>query len=251
MSIALGIYDVFSYFIPGVLYLFTINELLRIINWEFVDIASWIGHESSPGISLILAIFICAYVVGHILDPIANTFFVKFINRVRGLLPTSEMALHLERKLHPNLNIEFDAKDWFLLYNLISQRHIEVARAIDKYQADSIMLRNITFGAFLLACIELGGYFATYQIILLINSLVAILVVIFAYFRSMEFRLWYFSSIFEASLEYGLRLEDVISYNHKDRLRTAGKQVKKPNNKIKPSLTQREKISTRNSPSKK
>src|SRR5574341_459412 len=214
MSVPLGLYDVFSYFIPGVLYLFTINELLRIVGWNFVDVVSWIKSESAPSTFIVFQIIVCAYVVGHILDPMANTFFLRIINRVRKLVPASEVALRWQRELHPKLDIKFEAQDWFLLYNLISQRNIEVARDIDKYQADSIMMRNIAFGSFLLFCVQIGGYFSAHKSIFLINGLVAVLVSIFAYLRSIEFRTWYFSRIFEASLEYGLSLEKVVKYNH-------------------------------------
>lgn len=215
MSIALGLYDVFAYFIPGVLYLFTINEFLRIAGWKSVDLASWMQSASAPGLFVVFLGLVCAYVVGHILDPFANGFFLGVIHRVRRLASASEAVLRLIRELHPKLDIRFDAKDWFLLYNLISQRNMEVARSIDKYQADSIMLRNIAFGFLLLFCVQLGGYFTAYDNIFLLYGFIAMLASIFAYRRSMEFRSWFFSSIFEASMEYGLSLEEVVGYNHK------------------------------------
>jgi hypothetical protein len=218
MSLPLGLYDVFSHFIPGVLYLFTINELLRMIGGESVDVASWIKTESAPSPFMILLIIVCAYVVGHIVDPIANLFFIRIINRLRKLLPESEAALRLQRKLHPKLDIKFEREDWFLLYNLISQRNIEVTRAIEKYMADSVMLRNISFGSFLLFCVQIGRYFSAGGNIFLINGFVALFVSIFAYLKSTAFRAWYFSSIFEASLEYGFSLEEVVGYNHQNNL---------------------------------
>jgi hypothetical protein len=39
VSITLGIYDIFSYAIPGILYLFTLNEGLRLLRLPFVDIS--------------------------------------------------------------------------------------------------------------------------------------------------------------------------------------------------------------------
>ena len=38
MSIAIGIYDLFSYLIPGALYLYLINDFLRVVGWQYIDL---------------------------------------------------------------------------------------------------------------------------------------------------------------------------------------------------------------------
>ena len=52
MSISLGIYDLFSYLIPGVLYLFVLNQFFRVIGWQSIDIASWLKPGQAPDFSL-------------------------------------------------------------------------------------------------------------------------------------------------------------------------------------------------------
>lgn len=212
MSINLGVYDFFSYLIPGTLYLYVFNELLRIVRWKFIDFASWMQPENTPNAVVIIPILICAYIIGHIIDPFAHFFYYKLINRIRGLLPIEEKAVQMEKESHQNLNIKFEAKDWPVLMNLIRQRNLETMRTIDKYQADSIMLRNIAFGTLWLAFFQVIGYFLLHETVYLVYSLVVFLLSIFSYLRSKEFRLWYFQGIYQASLEYGSNVEEVVEY---------------------------------------
>ncbi len=115
MSINLGVYDFFAYLVPGTLYLYVFNELLRIVGWKFIDIASWTQPKNVPSVIVIIPILIYAYIIGHILDPFAHFFYYKLISRVRGLLPTEEKAVQIEKERHRILNIRFEAKDWPIL----------------------------------------------------------------------------------------------------------------------------------------
>jgi len=228
MSINLGVYDFFAYFIPGTLYLYVFNELLRIAGWKFIDFASWIQPENTPSVVVIIPILICAYIIGHILDPFAHFFCYRLIRRMRGLLPTDEEAVQTEKERYPILNIKFEAKDWPVLMNLLRQRNIETMHTIDKYQADSTMLRNVAFGSLLLAIIQTGGYFSSHEKMYLINSFVVFLLSVFSYLRSKEFRLWYFLGVYEASLEYGSSVEEVVEYNREIKnLNSKGRIAKK------------------------
>ena len=60
MSVSLSLYDVFSNIVPGLLYLFTINELLRVFNKSQVDLLQ--ASTSGQIIFLILA----AFMLGHL-----------------------------------------------------------------------------------------------------------------------------------------------------------------------------------------
>ena len=58
MSISLSFYDVFSNIVPGLIYLFTINELLRTFNKAQVDLL----QASTSG--QVLFIVLIAFVLG-------------------------------------------------------------------------------------------------------------------------------------------------------------------------------------------
>jgi hypothetical protein len=71
MSITLEIYDVFSYAIPGVLYLFTFNEGLKLLRLPFVDIS-----QSNNGYHFFL-LALLSYLVGHLFDYISHGIWYR------------------------------------------------------------------------------------------------------------------------------------------------------------------------------
>ena len=78
MSINLGIYDLFSFIIPGLLYLYAFNEFSRSIGWKFVDIISWAIPGQIPSLIFFIPILIGAYLAGHLLDRVSQIFFNLF-----------------------------------------------------------------------------------------------------------------------------------------------------------------------------
>ena len=217
MSINFGLYDFFSFLIPGLLYIFTFGKLLVDLGWNYSEGVPWESVASS-NIIILLPVVAFAYVVGHIMDVIANGIFLRSIRTIRNrftkILSAEVKALAIQKKVHSELDIKFGEKDWFLLFNLIGQRNISLSQYIDKYQADSIMLRNISFGGFLLAVFQIFGNLGSLNLSSFVIAISSLLISYVAYIKSEDFRMWFFSSIFEASLEYGLSLEDVVKYNH-------------------------------------
>jgi hypothetical protein len=215
MTINLAIYDFFSYFIPGLLYLSVANEFLRVLGWKYVNFVSLSQSGYTLNIIVLVPIIIISYILGHLLDGIANRFFYGLVDRLRRQPPMYANALRILKERHPQLSIKFDPMDWAVLFTLIRQRNSEMAHSIDRDQAYSIMLRNISFGCLLLALIQAGAYVASSQQALLLNCLAAFLISSLAFWKSAEFRLWFFLDIFEASLEYGSSLKDVVEHNYK------------------------------------
>ena len=217
MSINLGLYDFFSFLIPGLLYMFAFGKLLVDLGWNYSEAIPWETVDFS-NIIIILPVVAFAYIVGHVMDVVANGVFVRAIRRMRNrsnkTVSAEVKALAIQKEVHPNLEIKFSEKDWFLLFNLIGQRNITLSQYIDKYQADSIMLRNISFGSFLLAIFQVVGDVGSSASSSLAIVFLSLVFSIVTYLKSEDFRMWFFSSIFEASLEYGLSLEEVVKYNH-------------------------------------
>ena len=218
MSISLGIYDFFAYIIPGVLYLFVFNESLRIFGLKFVNITLWVQSGQSSSFLLLIPILIAAYVIGHIIDPLAYNFYHKFIYRLRHKKKIYEKQLQYLKEGFPKLNIRFDPRDWTILFTLLRERNIEITKVIDKYQADSMMLRNIAFGTLLLTIAYFGKFFLTFSWIDLAISLGVLIISLLAINKSNQFRTWFYSAIFEASLGYGTSLKEVISYSFRERV---------------------------------
>lgn len=212
MSITLGIYDFFSYIIPGFLYLYAFNEFLGILQWKHIDIASWFLPEQTPSIVLLISLLITAFIVGHIFDPIAHKFY-DLLSRLQRSQSTSEKSLASIKGRYPELNVQFHPLDWSTLFVLIRLRNLEVSKFIDKFNADAIMLRNIAFSLLLLSSNYVVGFILNEQWHLFFIALLLIGLSILARSRSNDFRLRFFKHIYRTSLEYGLNLKEVIEYN--------------------------------------
>ena len=211
MSITLGIYDFFSYIIPGLLYLYVFNELFRILGWKYIAINSWIQSGQTPSLIFLIPLLIVVFIVGHIFDPIAHKFY-GLVSRFRHSPSISAKSLASVKNRYPNLKVQFESIDWSTLFVLIRVRNLEVSKYIDKFNADAIMLRNVAFGLLLLTIDYLLEFFSNGLWDELLIALITIILSTLALSRSNHFRLRFFKQIFRASLAYGKSLEEVIEY---------------------------------------
>lgn len=233
MSINLGFYDFFSYLIPGLLYLYTFNEFLRGIGQRFLDIGSWFQSGQAPQWYMFIPILIGAYLMGHLLDPVAQKLF-KIIIHFRNPKKVYAKALDDLKTKYPSLNIEFEPKDWTLLFSFIRHRNIEMAHILDKFNADAIMLVNISFGMFMLVLIQTGMFFSTNSSIYLINAVVIFVLLLLAMFKCNQFRSWFFGGVFQAALEYGKNITEVTEYKiEKTKGKRSQSKIRKVKNKDK------------------
>ena len=76
--------------------------------------------------------------------------------------------------------------------------------------ADAIMLVNIALGLFALVLIQIKMFFSTNSSIFLINSAGIFILFLLAAFKCNQFRSWFFIGIFQAALEYGKDLKEVV-----------------------------------------
>jgi len=215
MSINLGFYDFFSYLIPGLLYLYVFNEFLRGTGQKFVDIGIWLQSGQAPSLTVFIPILIGSYLVGHLLDPVAQRLF-KIFYHIRNPKKVYAQALDDMKAHHPNLDIKFDPKDWNLLLNFIRHRNLEMAHILDKFNADAIMLVNIALGLFSLTLIQAGMFFSSNNWIYLINSAGVFILFLLSIFKCNQFRSWFFIGVFQAALEYGKDLEEVVENKIKE-----------------------------------
>lgn len=222
----LGFYNFLSYVIPGLLYLYVINEFARLLRWESVDISILFQNgEAAPGLLTVVVILLGGFVVAQLLEPIANFIFHKAL--VRRDIAVD--GFELFRKKNDSLEIKFKPADFELLFTVIRQRNTEIARPIEQFQAQSIMFRNLSFGLLLLSILEIASYFTYHLIEFGIIGLLALWMCWIAHQRSNKFRIWFFERIFEASLDYGDSLEKVVSYRWSEKAKDDEKR--KPSKK--------------------
>lgn len=203
MSFTVGLYDLFSYMIPGILYLYVINETFRLTKLSYIDI-NQLNNDHLPQIILLAAI---AFVVGHLFDYIAHRTWVPFFMKWNK----SEEALRQFKALHPEINCQFKSNQYHLLLGALRIRNPQTAETISHLNAISIMFRNISFGLLLLAIqqstlLVLGQF--SFQLFLL--DILYLTSSIIAIQRSKLYSFWYFLAIFDTTVYYGNSIEQIF-----------------------------------------
>lgn len=201
MSITLGIYDVFSYAIPGMLYLYTFNEGLRLLRLPFITFSDL----SSTFYFILLGLL--SYLVGHLFDQISH--FIWY----RRFYPGKSEERALSRLTNfSGMKLDFDPHEWSVLLSIIRHDNIEVCNAIDKNKATSIMLRNVSFALFLLTIVLVVSAFSSdFSLGYFVSAIATLIASIVALRRSDVFNQWFYMLIYQQSLVYGNSLKQVLN----------------------------------------
>ncbi len=201
MSINLGIYDFFAYLVPGLMYLFLLNEFS-----SRIGLSSYNLTQLNLDFGIAGMIVLAAYVIGHLFDVFAQWFCYKL------LTPKSLSATVLEtlQAQYPHLNICFEPKDYHLLFVLLRERNLSFSEILDRFEANSILLKNVSFASILFALLQLSTLFGGFSVVNLLLFLGGISVCWLAFRSSKMYHTWFFLDVFEASLAYGTNLQDVL-----------------------------------------
>jgi len=207
MSISLSLYDVFSNIVPGLIYLFTINELLRTFNKGQVDLL----QASTSG--QILFIILAAFVLGHLFTTFTFEGWYKLFVRQHE----DKLAIEKISSQYPELKINFKPTDMDLLFAIIRSRDNIIAERIEGFRANAIMMRNISFGLFLIGLIELTKFFINNYVIDFLA--IAILAFIFsgiALRGASRFYKWFYRDVFRISAIHGSTYLEVVKKFRKE-----------------------------------
>lgn len=222
MSITLGIYDLFAYLIPGLLYLYVFNEFSKLTGFSGFDLFQLGTGQTINALNALILLF-AAFIIGYLIEPVAQVILSDWIYRKK----VSVESLDGLKQQHPLLDIRFEPKDCDLLLTFLRQRNKEITQAIDKFQADSMMLRNISFGLSLFTLLHLIHFLLDRSPGNVFAAIAAALLAVIAYRGSFKFRRWYFNAIFEAALQYGADIYEVLGRSKKKAGVKSGKTRKK------------------------
>src|SRR5687768_8116409 len=139
MSITFGIYDFFSYTVPGVLYILVANQMLFLLRMPSIDL-----NTLNTSIGGALLWVLAAYVVGQLMDSFAVRWYY-LVNKFHA----ETKALHDFREKHEDIKTDFTINDRQSLFSVIRHNNLELARYIDNFKAISIMLNNISLALLL------------------------------------------------------------------------------------------------------
>lgn len=208
MPFTLGFYDLFSYLIPGVLYLYVINEMVLFLNaHNILSIPTLVlPSETELRYATIAGFLVLAYLTGSLFEHLARWFVNGLIYRDKP----SQTVLNKVKVRNSGVDIQFEAKDWHLLWTVVRQRNLAVSQTFDKYQADSIMFRNLSLIALFMAVL-MGARAIVEDPLFWAAVGIAALVCMVAAQRSRLFHEWFFEGIFLAALEYGKSVNEVLA----------------------------------------
>jgi hypothetical protein len=204
MSINLGIYDFFAYLVPGAMYLFLLNELSGRMGWGSFNITQ---TNQQFDIGTIGIVALAAYIAGNIFDVFAHWFCFSLLTRKN----MSDSTLESIKKQYPDLNIAFQPKDYHMLFVLLRARNPEFTQIIDRFEANSIMLKNISLASALFSIMQVPTLFSNFGIANLLLVLGGAAVCWLAFRASKIYHTWFFLDVFQASLEYGSSIQEVLA----------------------------------------
>lgn len=202
MNLRLGIYEIFSRIVPGGVYMVAIVQLLDIldrltIDWQALNDLSLIA---SIGLSVV------AYIVGGALNPYSFIWLRLF--GLKGV--SNETLLAFKARHRDHWDIDIHDKDWPVLLAFLRTKDLELSSDIERQNAISIMLRNVSLGLGFMA-VNFVVAFVRYPVIENILAAVVTLVVSILVAReSTKFRRWFYDNVFETTLAYRIDLERMI-----------------------------------------
>lgn len=206
MSITLGIYDLFSYLIPGMLYLYVLNELLRLMKWSFIDHSAILQSGSSaPGTIVVMFLLVAAYFVGNLFEIIRSILLDKWL--YFGA-PDRALTKIRRRLAHSNIQVEFNYDDWSIFQEGLLVRNDDKLGDAERNKANALMMRNFSFGAFLYAVVQLISFIqAPGNIYHLALIVLGVAVGLLCYQRARRFDEWHYRTIYSQALMYGPSLK--------------------------------------------
>lgn len=201
MSIAFGIYDFFSYTVPGVLYILVANQLLILLKLPSIDISNL-----SADFGTALFWVVVAYVVGQLMDSFSIRLYY-WINKFHA----ETKAMKEFREKHKDLAIDFTINDRQTLFSVIRHNNLDLALYIDNFKAISIMLNNISLALFLFSIEQVVAiFFNGFSLAALATIAVSAIFGYVAITRSALFNEWHWAAVYRHARQYGKSVPEMF-----------------------------------------
>lgn len=202
MNLRLGIYEVFSRIVPGGLYIVAVAQFLSILGVVTLDLQAFNNLSLAASIGLVVV----AYILGGAFDIFSLALFRLF--KKKGF---SERALtQFKKNYEDRWQIDFKDHDHLVLLAFIRTKNLELAGELDRHNALSIMLRNVSLGLLLLAANSLIQFLVSRNPINVFISLSMLVLSMLIIRESIKFREYFLNGIYETILAYRIDLEMAI-----------------------------------------
>lgn len=206
MSIKIGVHDFFAYTIPGLIHI-----LVFTIQAHVYGLTTFNMSNLDLSLGWILLATLVAYVVGQLLDTVSANVLPRIYD------PKGSNGTNVERAMQKmkidygsRLTASTQLRDWPVLYMYVKQRSENVAERIDAFNAQGIMLRNISFALLLLGVGLLIHQLVALSLEQFLFSILSFVFSIVAFRRARRVGGWFYSSIYEAAIAYSLDVSTFV-----------------------------------------
>lgn len=210
MGIRVTLYDLFAYTIPGGFYIatfFYFGVLLGLVKIDFQTLSNLMATQ-------IIALTIVAYIIGLIFDPLSRPWYFEVFKGKKTFSPSTLDRLNSRSPI----KIITGHENAFILLKYIRTQPNNDSDSIDRFNATSIMLRNISFSLLLDSLVTIILIFQTnFYFLNIVLMLVFLGLSVLAGREAVRFHKWFYSSIYESAIAFGLKTDDYLSREKQSR----------------------------------
>ena len=201
MSITLGLYDIFAYLVPGVLFLYILNEFLALLHLATIDV----NKLANPIYAILM--LIVAYFTGSMLYILFDRlWYDRMYRKIR------QTALDDVKQRCPEIMIQYSVDSAGTLAEILRIRNYQALHDAERHKVNSIMMRNLSLCLsfyVLLQAISAVVYQA--WIPFLPFGVVAIIFIPLTYRLAKWYDRWHYRAIFSEALSYGPDLKSFLA----------------------------------------
>jgi len=197
MTIQIGIYDFFAYTIPGGLYLSVL--IYALVTFRVIAPNTVYHIWQDLTITHIVIFAALAYVTGLIFDPVQRRLWGRWFRFDESV----KIAFDEVRHRYPTLEPRFEASQWYMLFTRIKFANSKIALDIERFNATSKMLRNISFALLLFALVQVVYLLQGYAWVLIVMVVFVALSVVVSQ-QAVRFSKWFYLSTFETIISMNL-----------------------------------------------
>jgi hypothetical protein len=210
--IKFGLYDAFSYTIPGGFYIVTFLYMGVVLSASSIDIS--VLNELV--LSQIIVFAILSYITGLLLDPLARKWYFWLFDKGGD---ANKMAVEKINAVS-HLKVKPENANWPILLAFVRNQQFGNPESFERFNATNIMLRNISFSLFLASLatfvLVFRSNFFFWNIVLTVGLL---FLSILAAREAARFRMWFYSGIYQNIIAYASKTTDFIITNEQPQKR--------------------------------
>jgi hypothetical protein len=166
-------------------------------DWQMLNNISII-----PSIGLV----IIAYILGEALDRFSVVWFRVF--KKRGY--SGRVLAEFRQSHQDRWNLDITDNEWPVMLAYIRTKSLDLASEIERHNALSIMLRNVSLGLLLMTISSVIQFFLIRNLSNLLLAVVLFLLSILIGHEAVKFRRWFYESVFQTILAFRIDLESRV-----------------------------------------